>query len=92
MQYRSKARKKPRRSAPTPTGRHHHRSPGLPKREDPWRARRSPANLCRSLQPGPRFYQFYRTLQAYRKTLGSNTTLVIDADSTLPNSSLATIK
>ncbi|MGI6365594.1 MAG: protease modulator HflC [Bacillota bacterium] len=29
----------------------------------------------------PEFYQFYRTLQAYRKTLGSNTTLVIDADS-----------
>lgn len=29
----------------------------------------------------PEFYQFYRTLQTYRKTLKNNTTLVIDADS-----------
>jgi len=29
----------------------------------------------------PEFYEFFRTLQTYRKTLGSNTTLVIDSDS-----------
>jgi len=29
----------------------------------------------------PEFYEFYRTLQAYRKALQDNTTLVIDADS-----------
>ena len=29
----------------------------------------------------PEFYEFYRTLQTYRKTLQNNTTLVIDSDS-----------
>lgn len=29
----------------------------------------------------PEFYEFFRTLQAYRNTLGSNTTLVIDSSS-----------
>lgn len=29
----------------------------------------------------PEFYEFYRTLQTYRKTLQTNTTLVIDSDS-----------
>ena len=29
----------------------------------------------------PEFYEFFRTLQAYRKALKENTTLVIDSDS-----------